>query len=123
MPFLEVFYSMLKWGLGPALVAVYISYYLDRQTCDDLPDINHSYSTIGWRLLNCIGFATITLFFLLPPLLALETNPSAAWDTPKLRFVASGTVFFVALGLAVAAQFALRKGTRQTAPLLAPRMN
>jgi hypothetical protein len=121
MPLLEVFYNTLKWGLGPALVAVYISYYLDRQTCHDLPDINHSYATLGWRLLNCIGFAAITVFLLLPPLLALEAQPGAAWDTPKLRFVATGTLFFIAFGLALAAQFALRKGTEETSGVLTPR--
>jgi hypothetical protein len=121
MPLLEVFYHTLKWGPAPALVAVYISYYLDRQTCHDLPAINHSPETVGWRLLNCIGFAAITLFVLLPPLLTLEAQPGAAWDTAKLRFVASGTAFFIALGLAVAAQFALREQTEDTSPVLTPR--
>jgi hypothetical protein len=44
-----------------------------------------------------------------------------AWDVSKLRFVASGTVFLLALGLAIAAQFALRKGTEATDPVLTPR--
>jgi hypothetical protein len=123
MPFLEVFFHTLNWGFAPALVGVYISYYLDRQTCDDLPNINHSYSTVGWRLLNCIGFAAITLFLLLPPLLALQAETGAAWDTPKLRFVASGTTFFIAFGLALAAQFALRTGTEEASPVLMPRTN
>jgi hypothetical protein len=123
MPLLQVFYYTLKWGLGPALVAVYISYYLDRQTCHDLPDINHSSATVGWRLLNCIGFAAITLFLMLPPLLAIEAEAGEAWDTGKLRFVASGTVFLLALGLAIAAQFALRKGTQGATAVLAPRLN
>ena len=112
MALLKVFYEMLQWGFGPALVAVYISYYLDRQTCHDLPDINQSSATIGWRLLNCIGFAAITLVLMLPPLLAIEAQPNIAWDVSKLRFVSSGTVFLIALGLAIAAQFALRKGTK-----------
>jgi hypothetical protein len=112
MTFVQIFYEMLQWGFGPALVAVYISYYLDRQTCHDLPDIDHSSATVGWRLLNCIGFAAITLFLLLPPLLAIEAQAGEVWDVSKLRFVASGTVFLVALGLAIAAQFALRKGTK-----------
>src|SRR5262249_54645308 len=111
----------LKWGIGPALIGVYISYYLDRQTCPDLPNINPSYSTVGWRLLNCFGFAAITLFLLLPPLLALKAEPDAAWDTSKLRFVATGTMFFIAFGLALAAQFALRKGTPEASPVLTPR--
>jgi hypothetical protein len=116
MALLELFYDMLKWGFGPALVAVYISYYLDRQTCHDLPDINHSRATIGWRLLNCIGFAALTLLLMLPPLLAIEAQPNIAWHVSKLRFVSSGTVFLVALGLAIAAQFALRKGAKGANP-------
>jgi hypothetical protein len=121
MPLLAVFYEMLQWGFGPALVAVYISYYLDRQTCHDLPDINQSRETIGWRMLNCIGFAALTLFLMLPPLLAIQAQPNIAWDVSKLRFVSSGTVFLIALGLAIAAQFALRKGTKGSNPILTPR--
>ena len=88
----------------------YISYYLDLQTCADLPDIVHSTRTIGWRLLNCFAFASFTLLVMLPPLLALTPTPETAdWTAAKLRFVSSGTTFCVALGLALAAQFALRK--------------
>jgi hypothetical protein len=112
---LTLYWDILKWGLGPALVCVYVSYYLDRQTCADLPDIVHSTRTIGWRLLNAFGFASFTLIVLLPPLLALAPSPEAAdWSASKLRFVASGATFCVVFGLALAAQFALRKsgGTR-----------
>jgi hypothetical protein len=102
--------NMLKWGPGPALVCIYVSYYLDRQTYADLPDIVHSYRTLGWRLVNCFGLAATTLVLLLPQLLALRASPeAAAWDEYKLRFVASGATFCVTLGLALAAQFALRK--------------
>jgi hypothetical protein len=121
MTFVQIFYEMLQWGFGPALVAVYISYYLDRQTCHDLPDIDHSSATVGWRLLNCFGFALITLFLMLPPLLAIKAPAGEVWDVDKLRFVSSGTVFFIAFGLAIAAQFALRKGTEGTPPVLTPR--
>jgi hypothetical protein len=109
MPLDQLYYDMLKWGLGPALVSVYISYYLDRQTCTDLPDIEHSPATFGWRLLNCFGFAAVTVFLLLPPLLSLTAQPGAAWDSTKLRFIATVTTFCMAFGLALAAQFALRK--------------
>jgi hypothetical protein len=43
-PLYQLYFVMLKWGLGPALVSVYISYYLDRQTFQDLPDIDQLYS-------------------------------------------------------------------------------
>lgn len=110
IPITELYFLMLRWGLGPALVSVYISYYLDRQTFQDLPDIDHSSKTLFWRLTNCIGFAAVNLFLLIPQLLSLNAQQNAVWETPKLRFVASGSTFCVALGLALAAQFALRKG-------------
>lgn len=120
MPFGELYSYMLKWGLGPALVSVYISYYLDRQTYYDLPNIDHSYATFGWRLLNCLGFAAMVVFVLLPPLLSLQENKlNPIWSLDKLRFIATGATFSVALGLALAAQFALRKGTKEE-PLTSP---
>ena len=70
---------------------------LDRQTCADLPNIVHSVGTLGWRLVNCFGFAATTLFVLLPPLLAIQGSPGAVWNEYKLRFVASGATFCVAL--------------------------
>jgi len=114
IPLDKLYFQMLKWGLGPAMVSVYISYYLDRQTYQDLPNIDHSRATLGWRLLNCFGFAAITLFLLLPYLLSLNAQHDAAWDTSKLRFVATGTTFCLVLGLAAAAQFALRKPAQGT---------
>ena len=121
VPLEQLYFQMLKWGFGPALVCVYISYYLDRQTYRDLPNIDHSPATFGWRLLNCFGFAAITLFLLLPALMSLPAQPpGAAWDTAKLRFVATGVTFCVAFGLALAAQFALRKGTPANGSVLAP---
>jgi len=50
-------------------------------------------------------------------------QPDASWDSAKLRFVATGTTFCVALGLALAAQFALRKGTQTAGPVLTPQVN
>jgi hypothetical protein len=120
MPLHLLYFHMLRWGLGPALVAVYISYYLDRQTCHDLPAVDHSSATSVWRLLNCFGFAAGNVFLLLPPLLSITAQQNATWDTPKLRFVSTGCVFCVALGLALAAQFALRKSTQTASPTLSP---
>jgi hypothetical protein len=119
--FVALYWDILKWGLAPALVCFYISYYLDRQTCADLPDIVHSTRTIGWRLLNCFAFASFTLLVLLPPLLGLTPTPEAAdWSAAKLRFVSSGTTFCVAFGLALAAQFALRKTADARAVVASP---
>jgi hypothetical protein len=106
---LAVFYEMLVWGLGPALISVYISYYLDRQTSSDLPNIDHSLSSVGWRLVNSFGFGAVTILILLPSLLSIPRTPAIAWEPEKLRFVATGTTFLLSAGLALAAQFALRK--------------
>ena len=65
----------------------------------------------------------MTVFLLLPPLLSIQAQPDANWDAAKLRFVATGTMFFVAFGMAVAAQFALRKGTQTAGPVLTPQVN
>jgi len=107
--FSELYFRMLRWGLGPALVSVYISYYLDRQTCPELPDIDMSAARIFWRNLNCLAFSLGVVFLLLPSLFTLLAPEGAIWDTNKLRFLATGTTFSIAYGLALAAQFALVK--------------
>jgi hypothetical protein len=109
MPYPDLYFRMLRWGLGSALVSVYISYYFDRQACSDLPDIDSSAATLWWRLLNCFGFAIVTVFLLLPYLLSLTAPPDATWVASKLQFIATVTTFCVAFGLALAAQFALKK--------------
>ena len=116
----HLYFHMLRWGLGPALVSVYISYYFDRQTCHDLPVIDHSSATFSWRLMNCFGFGGVNVLLLLPQLLSITAQPNAIWDTPKLRFVAAGCVFFVAFGLALAAQFALRTDSQTASSRLSP---
>jgi hypothetical protein len=118
MPIGLLYLHMLRWGSGPALVSVYISYYLDRVIYHDLPDIDHSSTTLVWRLANSFGFASVNVILLLPPLLALTAQPNAVWDTAKLRFIATGRTFWIALGLALAAQFALRKSTQTISPNL-----
>jgi len=106
----RLYYEMLQWGLGPALVSVYISYYLDRQTSHDLPDVVHSVETIAWRALKATGFAFVTVSLLLPALLGITLQSDTTWELAKLQFVAAGSTFAVAFGLALSAQFALRKG-------------
>jgi hypothetical protein len=120
MPFSDLYFYMLRWGLGPALVCVYISYYLDRQICGDLPPVDHTWATFTWRLTNSVSFAAVNVFLLLPPLSSITAQQNAIWDTSKLRFVATGCTFCLALGLALAAQFALRMGNRSADPPYAP---
>ena len=117
MAYSDLYVLMLRWGLGPALVSVYISYYLDRQAWSDLPDIDRSTATVRWRMLNCFIFATGTVFLLLPNLMSLTAPADATWVASKLRFVATVTTFSVAFGLALAAQFALRKEAQRPGPV------
>jgi hypothetical protein len=117
MAYSDLYVRMLRWGLGPALVSVYISYYLDRQACSDLPDIDRSAASVRWRLLNCFMFATGTVFLLLPNLMSLTAPPDATWVASKLQFVATATTFCVAFGLALAAQFALKKEAQRQGPV------
>jgi hypothetical protein len=120
VPIFDLYCSLLRWGLGSGLVAVYISYYLDRQVCPDLPNIDHSVSTIGLRIGNCLGFATLTLVLLLPMLLALAAQPGGTWDSAKLRFIAAGTTFCLTFALAMAAQFVIRPATPAAEAALTP---
>jgi hypothetical protein len=39
----------------------------------------------------------------------MVAQEGAIWETNKLRFIAAGTTFCLAFGLALAAQFALKK--------------
>ena len=124
LPFHTLYYTMLKWGFGPALVSVYISYYLDRQTYQDLPNIDHTVATIGRRLANCFAFAGVTFVLLLPFVLSLTAPAGNGWDSVKLRIVAAGTTFCLTLALALAAQFALRQGTPASpGSVLSPQMS
>ncbi len=115
MSFISIFGTELKWGVGPAVIAVFISYYMDRQTSSALPDINQSRGTIAWRFAVSLSLALATLVLLLPPLLSLPAPVVGDWSREKLHAVAIGTTFMITFGLALAAQFALRKPQRSTA--------
>jgi hypothetical protein len=115
MGFITAFATRLKWGVGPAIIAVFISYYMDRQTSSALPDINQSRGTAAWRFAVSLSLALATVVLLLPPLLSLPAPPVGDWSREKLHAVAIGTTFMITFGLALAAQFALRKPQRSTA--------
>jgi hypothetical protein len=101
--------------VGPAIIAVFISYYMDRQTSSALPDIDQSRRTAAWRFGLSLSLALATLVLLLPPLLSLPAPAVGDWSREKLHFVAVGTTFLITFGLALTAQFALRKPQGSTA--------
>lgn len=106
LSYIATYYELLRWGVGPGLVAVCISYFMDRQISSELPDIDTS--AIVKRIGNATIFAVFTITIQLPLLLTLETT-EPAWSTTKLRAVAFGTTFVITLSLALVAQFGLRR--------------
>jgi hypothetical protein len=109
------YYNMLRWGVGPGLVAVCISYFMDRQLSSDLPNIDSS--AIARRVVITVAFACFTVLLQCSQLLAATGDPT--WSNSKLRSVAVGTTFVVTLALALVAQFGLRKPSQHT-PLPMP---
>ncbi len=107
----------LKWGVGPALVCVYISYYLDRQSYADMPSVDHSRATVWWRLLNAFAFAAGVMLILFPALMSIGQVPVPGdpWSGAKLRTVATGTAFAMTFALALAAQFCVRDESTKVA--------
>ena len=116
LSFLVAYYNMLRWGIGPGLVAVCITYFMDRQISSELPNIDTS--IVLQRIATSLAFAGFTIVLQLPQLLSIVAAADGAWNTEKLRFVAVGTTFAVTLSLALVAQFGLRP-PRGQAPLAA----
>jgi hypothetical protein len=120
LPYLALVQRAAKWAIIPALVAVYVAYYLDRQTDPRLPNVGEG-SSIAARLLNAFLFALFVLLVSLPPTATIRASQQpAVWPTEKLQVVAAGTMFFMALALAAIAQFALRKPAAARAAAPAP---
>jgi hypothetical protein len=116
LSFLEAYANLLRWGVGPGLVAVCITWFMDRQISSDLPNIDTS--MIAKRVFNSFAFALFTLVLQLPQLLTILAT-GGAWDTSKLRAVAAGVTFTIALTLALVAQFGLRRPPSTATPSVA----
>ena len=96
------------WSIGPALIAVYINYYLDRQADPAKEDIDQTRGTILPRLMSAIGFtAGIVLLALL--IVAAQHLDSNLWSEAKTRFIVVGTVTLITFSLCLVAQFGLVK--------------
>jgi hypothetical protein len=119
LSYLEAYCNLLRWGVGPGLVAVCITWFMDRQISSDLPNIDTS--MIAKRVFNSLAFALFTLVLQFPQLLTIPPT-DGAWDQNKLRTVAAGVTFTIALTLALVAQFALRhpRPNNDSAIVMAP---
>jgi hypothetical protein len=115
--YLEAYYNLLRWGVGPGLVAVCITWFMDRQISSDLPDIDTS--VIARRVFNSLVFSVFTLVLQFPQLLTIAPT-TGAWDQNKLRTVAAGVTFTITLTLALVAQFGLRHSPSTSAAPIVP---
>lgn len=106
LPVVQTYIQMLQWGVGPGLVAVCISYFMDRQLSSDLPNIDTS--IVVRRVVNSVLFTCFTIALQVPQLMALQPSANTAWEPSKLRLVVLGTTFVVTLSLVLVAQFGLR---------------
>jgi hypothetical protein len=105
--FLETFAYELRWGVGPAIISVFISYYMDRERSAALPGVVRTWNSVLWRVLLSLLVALVAIVLLLVPLLGISAPPGSVWSTDKLRFVAVGSTFFVLFSLAMVAQFGI----------------
>ena len=91
--FFSICQRMLRWSVGPALICLYINYYLDRQTDPCLTEIGRGGDTVGRRVLSAVLFTAFIILLTLPSIATMSPRNSAL-DVSKARFVALGTVIF-----------------------------
>ena len=106
---IDTFIAKLPWGVGPGLLAVFILYYLDRQTYSKYQTLRNRSKSIIMNFAIAIMFSLITLVLLLPPLMSIRAPEGSPWTTEKLQVVAAGTTALVTLSMALVAQFGLEK--------------
>lgn len=96
------------WSIGPALIAVYINYYLDRQADPAKEDIDQRRSTILSRLMSAVGF-TLAIVLLTLLIIAAQHLDGNLWSEDKTRVIVLGTVTLITFALCLVAQFGLVK--------------
>jgi hypothetical protein len=109
LPFLELVVTRLKWGISPAVVAVYIAYHVDRQIDPLLPDIGpYEHWRLAQRLMSCVFFGFLVAGFSALPALSISVS-FTAWPVDKQRTVVIGTIFIIGLIMALVGEFGLIK--------------
>jgi hypothetical protein len=109
LPFLELVVTRLKWGISPAVVAVYIAYHVDRQIDPLLPDIGpYDHWRLAQRLMSCVFFGFLVAGFSALPALSISVS-FTAWPVDKQRTVVIGTIFIIGLIMALVGEFCLIK--------------
>lgn len=109
-------YQNIKWGISPAVVAIYVAYHVDRQIDPLLPEIGSSeHWQLPQRLMSCVFFAILVSLFSLLPTLSISVSRSP-WPVPKLQIVILGTTFIVGLTMALVGEFLLVAPTPASDP-------
>ena len=109
LPFPELVFTRLKWGISPAVVAVYIAYHMDRQIDPLLPDIgSYEHWRLAQRLMSCVFFGFLVAGFSALPALSISVS-FTAWSVDKQRTVVIGTIFVIGLIMALVGEFCLIK--------------
>ena len=109
LPFWEIVVTRLKWGISPAVVAVYIAYHVDRQIDPLLPDIgSYEHWRLAQRLMSCVFFGFLVAGFSALPAISISVS-FTAWSVDKQRTVVIGTIFIIGLITALVGEFCLIK--------------
>jgi hypothetical protein len=108
-PLAHLFVARIKWGISPAIVAVYVAYHVDKQIDPMLPDNGSGGSwRFPQRLISCLFFALLVAGFSASPTLSI-TQSRSSWPTDKLRIVILGTTLIIGLTMALVGEFWLIK--------------
>jgi hypothetical protein len=110
----------IPWTIAPALTAVYINYYLDRQADPSKDDIDQRKETVIPRLLMALAY-TFGIALLSMVIVAYQQSSENIWPRPETQLIVVGTTALVNLSLCFVAQFGLRKpgGKRPSPPSVA----
>ena len=105
----DLILTRLKWGISPAIVAVYVAYHVDRQIDPLLPDIgSYEFWRLPQRLMTCLCFGFLVAGFSALPALSISAS-FTAWPVDKQRIVIMGTIFIIGLLMALVGEFCLIK--------------
>lgn len=99
------------WTIAPALTAVYINYYLDRQADPSKQDIDQRKETIVPRLLMAFAY-TFGIALLSILIVAYQQISEHIWPRAETQLIVVGTTALVNLSLCLTAQFGLKKPVR-----------
>jgi hypothetical protein len=100
----DKFFNSLQWVVPPAVICVYIVYFLDKRIDPGLPDVNFGPKTRVRRTLRCLALAALLMLGEAVPVENLPESTSG-WSTPKRQTVILGVTFVTCLTMGFLAEF------------------